>query len=181
MFRAFVYNLLNESDWTADRANAAVDFFQPLDGQFDDNVVVQIKYGPIDFQIREPTSPLFANLLQTNTAIELEVAQEYLGQQCHVVYLPPLWQTVLGFDLRVGGEQSIVRDIISGQRFNRTLGGSAAVVNVGTNATWLGSNIAMSNLYAYGRLAWDTTLDSKKSCKTGPASPSASTPASSTP
>ena len=159
MFRGFVYDQLDESDWKADRANAAVDFFKNLDGQFDDNVVVQIKYGPIDFQVREPTSPLFAHLHYTNTAIELQVAQEYLGQQCHMVYLPPLWKTVLDFDLRVDHEPSLVRDIISGRRFNRTLGGSVAVVNVGTNTTWLGSHMAMSNLYGYGRLAWNPTQD----------------------
>ncbi|KAF3763105.1 family 67 glycoside hydrolase [Cryphonectria parasitica EP155] len=160
MYRAFVYNdELNETDWYADRAKAAVDYFQPLDGQFDDNVVVQIKYGPIDFQVREPTSPLFANLVDTNVGIELEVAQEYLGQQCHLVYLPPLWKTVLDFDLRVDNQTSLVRDIVGGRRFNRTLSGSAAVVNVGMNATWLGSHLAMSNLYGYGRLAWDPALD----------------------
>lgn len=157
MFRAFVYNQLDESDWKADRAKAAVQFFGPLDGKFDSNVVVQIKYGPIDFQVREPTSPLFANLLNTNTAMELEVTQEYLGQQSHLLYLPPLWKTVLDFDLRVDGKQSVVRDIISGKRFDRPLGGWAAVVNVGTNTTWLGSHLAMSNLYAYGRLAWNPT------------------------
>ncbi|CZR65625.1 probable alpha-glucuronidase A [Phialocephala subalpina] len=161
MFRAFVYNMLNISDWKADRANAAVQFFKELDGQFDDNVVVQIKYGPIDFQVREPTSPLFANLLQTNTAIELQVTQEYLGQQCHLVYLAPLWKTILDFDLRVDNRSSTVSNIISGKRFNRPLGGSAAVVNVGTNTTWLGSHLAMSNLYAYGRLAWNPSLDSE--------------------
>lgn len=161
MFRAFVYNQLNESNWKADRAKAAVQFFKPLDGQFDDNVVVQIKYGPIDFQVREPTSPLFANLHNTSTAIELEVAQEYLGQQCHLVYLAPLWKTVLDFDLRVDGKPSLVRDIISGQRFQRPLGGSAAVVNVGTSTTWLGSHLAMSNLYAYGRLAWNPAEDAQ--------------------
>lgn len=155
MFRAFVYDQLDEAVWTDDRAKAAVDFFKPLDGQFDDNVVVQIKYGPIDFQVREPTSPLFASLLRTNAAIELEVAQEYLGQQCHLVYLAPLWKTVLDFDLRVGNQTSRVRDIVGGRRFGRALSGSAAVVNVGTNSTWLGSHLAMSNLYAYGRLAWD--------------------------
>lgn len=159
MFRAFVYNQLNESDWRADRANAAVDFFKPLDGEFDDNVVIQIKYGPIDFQVREPTSPLFANIPKSNTAIELQVTQEYLGQQCHLVYLPPLWKTVLDFDLRVDNETSLVKDIITGRRFNRPLGGSAGVVNVGTNDTWIGSHLAMSNLYAYGRLAWNPSDD----------------------
>ncbi|EAW13280.1 alpha-glucuronidase [Aspergillus clavatus NRRL 1] len=162
MFRAFVYDHhISEENWYNDRANAAVDFFKPLDGKFEENVVVQIKYGPIDFQVREPVSPLFANLYKTNTAIELQVTQEYLGQQSHLVYLPPLWQTILGFDLRVDGKPSPTRDIISGQRFNRPLGGWAAVVNVGTNTTWLGSHLALSNLYAYGRLAWEPTLDSQ--------------------
>ncbi|KAF2163139.1 glycoside hydrolase family 67 protein [Zasmidium cellare ATCC 36951] len=159
MFRAFVYDQLNESDWKADRAKAAVDYFQPLDGDFDDNVVVQIKYGPIDFQVREPVSPLFANLRNTSTAIELQVTQEYLGQQCHVIYLPPLWKTITNFDLRVDNSTSLVRNIMTGQHFDRPLGGSAGVVNVGQNTTWLGSHLAMSNLYAYGRLAWDWTAD----------------------
>lgn len=75
MYRAFVYNKLNENVWTEDRAKAAVNFFKPLDGDFEDNVVVQIKYGPIDFQVREPVSPLFANLRETNTAMELQGKQ----------------------------------------------------------------------------------------------------------
>ncbi|KAJ9656517.1 hypothetical protein H2198_004866 [Neophaeococcomyces mojaviensis] len=161
MFRAFVYDSqnLNESYWKDDRANAAVQFFNGLDGQFEDNVVIQVKYGPIDFQVREPTSPLFAHLQQTSSAIELEITQEYLGQQCHLVYLPPLWKTVLDFDMRVDSQPSLVRGIVSGQRFNRTLGGYAGVANVGTNQTWLGSHLAMSNLYAFGRLAWNPRLD----------------------
>jgi alpha-glucuronidase len=161
MYRAFVYNQLNESVWTADRAKAAVNFFKELDGEFDDNVVIQIKFGPIDFQVREPVSPLFANLFNTNTAIELQVTQEYLGQQSHLVYLPPLWKTILDFDLRVDHQPSLVRDIVAGKRFNRKLGGSAGVVNVGTNTTWLGSHLSMSNLYAYGRLAWSQTDDAQ--------------------
>ncbi|KAI1080404.1 glycoside hydrolase family 67 protein [Whalleya microplaca] len=163
MFRAFVYDsvTLNESNWKDDRANAAVDFFRDLDDKFDDNVIVQVKYGPIDFQVREPPSPLFAHLQQTASAIELQVSQEYLGQQCHLVYLPPLWKTVLDFDLRVDGEKSVIgTDILSGKRFNKKLTGYAGVVNVGLNTTWLGSHLAMSNLYAYGRLAWDPTDDS---------------------
>ncbi|KAI0000092.1 glycoside hydrolase family 67 protein [Xylariaceae sp. FL0662B] len=163
MFRAFVYDHmnLNESNWKDDRANAAVDFFRDLDDKFDDNVVVQVKYGPIDFQVREPPSPLFAHLQQTASAIELQITQEYLGQQCHLVYLPPLWRTILDFDLRVDGEKSVIGpDILSGKRFNKRLSGYAGVVNVGLNATWLGSHLSMSNLYAYGRLAWDPTDDS---------------------
>ncbi|KAI1339788.1 glycoside hydrolase superfamily [Xylariaceae sp. FL0016] len=160
MFRAFVYDYqnLNESNWKDDRANAAVDYFRDLDDEFDDNVVVQVKYGPIDFQVREPASPLFAHLQQTASAIELQVSQEYLGQQCHLVYLPPLWKTILNFDLLVDGEPSVIGpDILSGKRFNKKLTGYAAVVNVGQNTTWLGSHLSMSNLYAYGRLAWDPT------------------------
>ncbi|KAI5364507.1 Putative alpha glucuronidase, glycosyl hydrolase family 67, glycoside hydrolase superfamily [Septoria linicola] len=161
MFRAFVYDQINETDWKADRANAAVDYFKPLDGRFEENVVVQIKYGPIDFQVREPVSPLFANLQNTSMAIELQVTQEYLGQQVHLVYLPPLWKTLTDFDLRINNSSSLLRDVMTGYHHKRPLGGSAAVVNVGTNTTWLGSHLAMSNLYAYGRLAWDWTLDSE--------------------
>ncbi|KAI1505096.1 glycoside hydrolase superfamily [Biscogniauxia marginata] len=163
MFRAFVYDSenLNEDNWKDDRANAAVDFFRDLDDKFDDNVVVQVKYGPIDFQVREPASPLFAHLRRTASAIELQVTQEYLGQQCHLVYLPPLWKTILDFDLRVDGQRSVIgADILSGKRFGgKKPGGYAAVVNVGQNSTWLGSHLAMSNLYAYGRLAWDPADD----------------------
>lgn len=160
MFRAFVYDHhINESNWKNDRANAAVDFFKELDGQFDDNVVIQIKYGPIDFQVREPPSPLFANLRETPLAIELQVTQEYLGEQDHLVYLPPLWKTILDYDLRIDGEPSVIRDILSGQRLGKSPSGYAAVINVGTNSTWLGSHLAMSNLYAYGRLAWNPEDD----------------------
>ncbi|KAL1841234.1 hypothetical protein VTJ49DRAFT_7302 [Mycothermus thermophilus] len=164
LFRAFVYNhqTLNQTlDWKADRARAAVDYFDGLDGKFLDNVVVQIKYGPIDFQVREPVSPLFAHLVKTPTAIELQITQEYLGQQAHLVYLAPMWKELLDFDLRVDGKESRTKDIISGKRFNRKLGGYAGVVNVGTNTTWLGSHLAMSNLYAYGRLAWDPEVTSE--------------------
>ena len=160
MFRSFVYNSLNASDWYADRAKAAVDYFKDLDGQFEDNVVIQIKYGPLDFQVREAASPLFANMPNSNMAIEFEISQEYLGQQSHLVYLPPLWQTILGFDMRVDGKMSLVRDIVTGHVFDRKLGGYAGVINVGMNQTWLGSHLAMSNFYAFGRLAWDPTLDS---------------------
>ncbi|KAJ5795037.1 hypothetical protein N7457_001636 [Penicillium paradoxum] len=110
MYRAFVYNQLDEDVWTDDRAKAAVDFFKDLDGQFDENVVIQIKFGPIDFQVREPPSPLFANMFHTSMAIELQVTQEYLGQQSHLVYVAPLWKTILDSDLRVDHEPSYVRD-----------------------------------------------------------------------
>jgi alpha-glucuronidase len=162
MFRAFVYDhrsLDQDADWKADRANAAVDFFEGLDPEFEDNVVIQIKYGPIDFQVREPVSPLFAHLQETGSAIELQITQEYLGQQAHLVYLAPMWRELLDFDLRADGEDSTLASIVSGQRFNQKLAGYAGVVNVGHNTTWLGSHLAMSNLYAYGQLAWDSSSD----------------------
>ncbi|KAH8124789.1 glycoside hydrolase family 67 protein [Trichoderma asperelloides] len=156
MYRAFVYNHhLDESDWKNDRANAAVEYFDGLDTQFEDNVIIQIKYGPIDFQIREPPSPLLAHLRKTPIILELQVTQEYLGQQDHVVYLPPLWKTIFDFDLHIDGQKSLVRDIVSGQRFNWRKSGYAAVVNVGNDPTWLGSHLAMANLYAYGLCTWD--------------------------
>ncbi|OJJ44714.1 hypothetical protein ASPZODRAFT_71389 [Penicilliopsis zonata CBS 506.65] len=160
MYRAFVYNHhLDESEWKNDRANAAVEYFKDLDAEFDDNVVVQIKFGPIDFQVREPPSPLLAHLRKTKAVIEFQVCQEYMGQQSHAVYMAPLWKTILDFDLRVDGKSSLVRDIVSGERFGWTRSGYASVVNVGNDPTWLGHHLAMSNLYAYGRLTWDPLAD----------------------
>jgi alpha-glucuronidase len=162
MYRAFVYNHhLSEADLKNDRANAAVEYFKHLDAEFDDNVVVQIKFGPIDFQVREPVSPLLANLRQTNAVIEFQVCQEYMGQQSHIVYEAPLWKTILDFDLRIDGKPSKVRDIVSGERLNWKNTGYTAVTNVGSDPTWLGNHFAMSNLYAYGRLAWDPLLDAE--------------------
>lgn len=158
MFRAFVYdNHINPANWYADRANAQLEFFQHLDGKFDENVVVQIKFGPIDFQVREPPSPLFASLHNTSTAIEVQITPEYLGQNCHLVYLAPQWKEILEFDMRAENAPSKVKDIVSGKRFKRPLGGYAGVSGVGSNTTWLGSHLAMSNLYAFGRLAWDAS------------------------
>ncbi|KAK1749757.1 glycoside hydrolase superfamily [Echria macrotheca] len=160
MFRAFVYDYrtLNQTlSWKADRANAAVEYFDKLDGKFEPNVVIQIKYGPIDFQVREPVSPLFSHLQNTGSAIELQITQEYLGQQAHLVYLAPMWKELLDFDLRVESKPSKLSDIVSGKRFNQTLSGYAGVVNVGMNSTWLGSHLAMSNLYAYGKMAWTSS------------------------
>ena len=98
LYRGFVYD--HHADWNnpkADRARAAYDNFKPLDGQFDDNVVIQVKNGPIDFQVREPVSPLFGGLEKTNTAMELQVAQEYMGQARHLVFLAPQWKEPLDF------------------------------------------------------------------------------------
>src|SRR5437868_12977434 len=116
LYRAFVYN--HHLDWRdpkADRARAAYDYFHPLDGKFEDNVVIQIKYGPIDFQVREPASPLFGAMPHTSEAIELQVTQEYTGQQRHLVFLVPMWKEILDFDMHVSGVTR-VKDIVSGRQ-----------------------------------------------------------------
>lgn len=165
-YRAFVYD--HHLDWNnpkADRARAAYDIFHPLDGKFADNVIIQIKHGPIDFQVREPVSSLFGGLEKTNTAIELQITQEYNGQQRHLCYLAPMWQEVLDFDLKVNGGPSKVKDILSGSRFHRPLGGYVGVVNVGMDENWLGHPLAMANLYGYGRLAWDSDITAKSAAE----------------
>ncbi len=156
LYRAFVYN--HHLDWrvaTNDRARAAYDIFHPLDGKFDDNVIVQIKHGPIDFQAREPVSPLFAGLQHTNEAIELQITQEYTGQQRHLCFLPSMWKLALDFDLHANGGSTPVKDIVSGKTFHRPTGGFVGVANVGLDENWLAHPLAMANLYGFGRLAWD--------------------------
>ena len=162
-YRGFVYD--HHMDWRNpknDRARAAYDNFKPLDGMFDDNVILQVKHGPIDFQVREPASPLFGALTKTNLAIELQITQEYLGQQRHLVYLPPMWKTTLDFDMQAGRPGTPVSAIVNGTTFGRPQGGYVGVSNVGLSTTWLGSDLAMSNLYGFGRLAWNATLTSER-------------------
>ncbi len=162
-YRAFVYD--HKLDWRNpknDRARAAYDIFHPLDGTFDDNVIIQIKHGPIDFQVREPVSPIFGGLSKTNAAIELPVMLEYFGQQKHLCYLMPYWKNVLDFDLQTNGPGSaVVKDILAGKAFHRPSGGYVGVVNVGMDANWLGHPMGMANLYGFGRLAWNPDLSSK--------------------
>jgi alpha-glucuronidase len=162
LYRAFVYN--HHLDWLdpkADRARAAFDIFHPLDGAFAPNVVVQTKEGPIDFQAQEPVSPLFAGLRQTNQAMEIQVTQEYTGQQRHLVYLAPMWKWVLDFNLHADRRSTPVKEILSGKSFHRSLGGMVAIAGVGRDG-WLGSPLAMANLYAFGRLAWNPNLTAEE-------------------
>lgn len=161
-YRAFVYN--HHLDWRDpknDRAKAAYDNFHPLDGKFDDNAIVQIKNGPIDFQVREPVSPLFADLRRTNEAIELQITQEYTGQQRHLCYLPPMWKDVLDFDLHAGGGSTPLKELVSGKTFHRPLGGFVGVANVGMDTNWLAHPLAMANLFGFGRLAWNPNLSAR--------------------
>ena len=123
-------------------------------------MIVQIKEGPIDFQAQEPVSPLFAGLTKTSQAMELQITQEYLGQQRHLVYIAPMWKWVLDFDLRAQNRSTPVKSIIEGKAFNQPLGGMIGVASVGRD--WLGSPLAMANLYAFGRLAWNPNLSAEQ-------------------
>src|SRR6266542_1111529 len=155
-WRAFVYN--HRQDWrdrSTDRARAAFDHFAPLDGQFRDNAILQVKYGPMDFQTREPVSPVIAAMPATRLAVELQVTQEYTGQQRHVCYLGPMWSEVLGFGLW-GPDGPSVADVAADAA---TGGGLVAVSNVGDDRFWAGHPLAQANLYAFGRLAWAPRLD----------------------
>jgi alpha-glucuronidase len=161
-YRAFVYD--HHLDWTNlknDRAKAAYIIFHPLDGKFDDNVIVQIKYGPIDFQVREPVSPLFGGLENTNVGIELQITQEYTGQQRHTCFLVPMWKQILDFDLRVNDRPTLVKDVVAGTLFRRPLGGYIGVANVGLDENWLANHLALANLYGFGRLSWNPNLTPK--------------------
>lgn len=163
IWRCFVYNC--KQDWrdrVTDRANAAYDNFMPLDGKFMDNVVLQIKNGPMDFQVREPVSPLFGGLKHTNQVLELQITQEYTGQQKHVCYLIPMWKEVLDFDTWAGGSGSTVKKIVGGKLFPQKYCGIAAVCNVGDELNWTGHILAQANLYGYGRLVWNTDAGSSE-------------------
>ena len=158
LYRAFVYD--HHLDWhnpKADRARAAYDIFHPLDGHFLPNVIVQTKEGPIDFQAQEPVSPLFAGLHHTSQAMEVQITQEYTGQQRHLVYLAPMWKWVLDFNLRADNQSTPVKDILAGKSFHQPLGGMVGVSGIGQTG-WLNSPLALANLYAFGRLAWDPDL-----------------------
>ena len=139
MWRAFVY-----APQSPDRANQAYLEFMPLDGQFADNVIIQIKNGPVDFQPREPYSPLFTAMQKTPMMVEFQITQEYLGAANHLVYLAPMWQEFFSF----------VKP--------SSLKAMAGVANIGDNTNWCGHHFAQANWYAFGRLAWNPNLTSEE-------------------
>lgn len=166
IWRCFVYNC--KQDWRdrkTDRARAAYDHFKPLDGRFMDNVILQVKNGPMDFQVREGVSPLFGALEHTNTIIEFQVAQEYTGQQRHVCYLVPQWKEILDFDTYAKGTNSQVKRVVDGSMFGYQYSGFAAVSNIGDDHNWTGHLLAQANLYGYGRLAWNPELSAEQIAK----------------
>lgn len=139
MWRAFVYG-----NHDGDRVKQAVEEFKPLDGLFRDNVIIQIKNGPLDFQPREPYNPLFDNLHKTKMMVEFQITQEYLGQSTHLVFLSPMWKEFYSF--------VSPKSVIS----------VAGVSNIGDDSNWCGHHFAQANWYAFGRLAWNPSLSSEQ-------------------
>jgi alpha-glucuronidase len=150
MWRAFVY-----APEAKDRAAQAYAEFQPLDGRFAPNVIVQVKNGPIDFQPREPFHPLFGAMPKTPLALELQITKEYLGFATHLVHLGPLFEEVLQADTGHGGT---VARVVDGSLHGHKLTAVAGVANIGTDRNWSGSQFDQANWYAFGRLAWDPDL-----------------------
>jgi len=157
MWRAFVYSPSKE-----DRAKQAYLEFLPLDGKFRDNVIVQIKNGPIDFQPREPFNPLFGALKKTSEMTEFQITQEYLGFSNHLVFLAPLFKETLESDTYADGKGSTVAKITDGSLRNNKITAIAGVANIGEDANWTGNIFAQANWYAFGRLAWNHELSSEQ-------------------
>jgi alpha-glucuronidase len=156
IWRAFVYS--NETP--DDRFKQAYNEFKPLDGKFRKNVLVQVKNGPIDFQPREPFSPLFGAMPQTPLMMEFQLTQEYLGQATHLVYEAPLFKETLDADTYEKGKGSTVAKVIDGTLEGHDVSGMAGVSNIGNERNWTGHPFAQANWYTLGRLAWDYNLTS---------------------
>ncbi|WP_286966176.1 alpha-glucuronidase family glycosyl hydrolase [Flavobacterium sp. UBA4854] len=156
MWRAFVYS---EHD-ANDRAKQAYAEFQPYDGKFKENVIVQVKNGAIDFQPREPFHPLFGVMPKTPLMMEFQITQEYLGFSTHLVFLPKLFQEVLESDTYQKGKGSTVAKVVDGTLYQNKLTGIAGVANIGNDLNWTGHPFAQANWYGFGRLAWNPYLDS---------------------
>ena len=158
IWRAFVYS--HEVD--EDRHKQANTEFEPLDGKFRENVIIQVKNGAIDFMPREPFHPLFGTMPQTNLGMEFQITQEYLGQATQLVYLAPMWQEVLESKTYRPTPNSTIAGIVDGKDSGKKLTLMAGVSNIGTDRNWTGHLMAQSNWYAFGRLAWDPYLDSEQ-------------------
>ncbi|WP_438022582.1 alpha-glucuronidase family glycosyl hydrolase [Sorangium sp. So ce233] len=157
MWRAFVYS----DDNPPDRIKQAYEQFKPLDGKFKENVLVQAKNGPLDFQPREPFHPLFGAMPETPLALELQITKEYLGEDTHLAYIGPLYEEVLKADTHADGEGSTVARVIDGTLHGHETTAIAGVSNVGDDANWTGSHMNQANWYVFGRLAWNPDLSSE--------------------
>lgn len=157
MWRAFVYS----EDDPEDRAKQAYSEFVPFDGQFAENVLIQVKNGPIDFQPREPFHPIFGAMPDTPLMMEFQITQEYLGFSSHLVYLPKMFQETLETDTYTAGKNSTVAKVIDGSLSHKKLTGMAGVANIGNESNWTGHPFGQANWYGFGRLAWNPYLDSR--------------------
>jgi alpha-glucuronidase len=157
MWRTFVYS--NESP--DDRAKQAYSEFVPLDGQFRDNVLLQVKNGPIDFQPREPFHPVFGAMPRTPLMLEVQITKEYLGFATHLAYLGTMYEEVLRADTHARGPGSAVAKVIDGSLHGYRRTGIAGVANIGTDRNWSGSHFDQANWYAFGRLAWNPALSAQ--------------------
>jgi alpha-glucuronidase len=157
MWRAFVYSANDK-----DRAKQAFSEFVPFDGKFRDNVIIQVKNGPIDFQPREPFSPLFGAMKKTSVMPEFQITQEYLGHSIHLVFLSTMWEECLQSDTYQEGIGSTVARCTDGSIFPQKHTAIAGVSNIGTDTNWCGHDFAQANWYAFGRLAWNDNLRSEQ-------------------
>jgi len=157
MWRAFVYNPSGD-----DRAKQAYNEFKPLDGKFRRNVLIQVKNGPVDFQPREPFSPMFGAMKHTTLVPELQITKEYLGFSDHLAYLGTLFSEFLQSDTYAEGRGSTVAKITDGDIFNDSITAIAGVSNIGQDINWCGSNFDQANWYVFGRLAWNPDLPVKE-------------------
>ncbi|MBZ4040998.1 alpha-glucuronidase [Flavobacterium hibisci] len=157
MWRAFVYEVNSK-----DRAAQAYNEFMPLDGQFRDNVIIQVKNGPVDFQPREPFNPLFGAMKRTSVMPELQITQEYLGHSEQLVYLAKMWEEFLKSDTHQEGAGSTVARTTDGSIFPQKYTAIAGVANIGLDTNWCGHHFAQSNWYAFGRMAWNNQITSEK-------------------
>jgi alpha-glucuronidase len=156
MWRAFVYSPSGD-----DRAKQAYHEFVPLDGKFKDNVIVQAKNGPIDFQPREPFSPIFGAMPKTSLMVEFQITKEYLGFSDHLAYLAPLQKECLESDTYCQGSGSTVAKVTDGSLFGQNYTAIAGVANIGRDINWTGHPFDQANWYAFGRLAWNHELRSE--------------------
>ncbi|WP_114792643.1 alpha-glucuronidase family glycosyl hydrolase [Niabella yanshanensis] len=174
MWRAFVYDVRVQKEGehftegsggehtqtiaSGDRFKQAYAEFKPLDGQFKKNVLLQVKNGPIDFQPREPFSPLFGAMPQTPLMMEFQITQEYVGQSTTLAYLAPMFKECLDADTYSKGKGSTVARVIDGTIDGHTVSGIAGVANIGNDRNWTGHLFGQANWYAFGRLAWNYDL-----------------------
>jgi alpha-glucuronidase len=163
IWRCFVYDChMDWRDRSQDRAKAALECFTPLDGKFADNVILQTKNGPFDFQPREPVSTIFSGIRRTNQAIEFQIVQEYTGRQTHICYLVPLLKEALDFDTHSRGPGSTVAKVVDGSLYGLPHGGVVGVANICDDEYWTSHPIAQANFYGFGRLTWDPELSSEQ-------------------